>query len=243
MVSISLVSVNIERSKHLDLVVPFLQKQKPEVTTILECMERDVPLFEETLGAKCFYTPVSYFLERKDEPGGVYGQAIFSKYPLTNSRFSYYAGKHDPLPQYGDDTPEELENITRALSVVEFTKDDTQFRFAETHLTKTQKGEATELQLEDLRALLRYLEEYESFVLTGDFNAPRGRKTWDTLASKYKDNIPAHYKTSIDPMHRAAPLPYMVDGVFTTPGYSATDVELHEGVSDHMAITATITKL
>ena len=79
--------------------------------------------------------------------------------------------------------------------------------------------------------------------ICGDFNAPRGRPTWDAIAAKYKDNIPEHYKSSIDAMHRAGALPYLVDGIFTTPGYRADNVELHEGISDHKAITATITKL
>jgi hypothetical protein len=33
---------------------------------------------------------------------------------------------------------------------------------------------------------------------------------------------------------------YVVDGLFTTPEYKATDVGLVDGVSDHMAIVATI---
>jgi hypothetical protein len=34
----------------------------------------------------------------------------------------------------------------------------------------------------------------------------------------------------------------MVDGLFSTPGYLVSDVELHSGVSDHMAITANVAK-
>jgi endonuclease/exonuclease/phosphatase family metal-dependent hydrolase len=81
------------------------------------------------------------------------------------------------------------------------------------------------------------------FILTGDFNAPRGRATWDTLAAKYKDNIPARYTSSIDPSHRAGESPYVVDGIFTTPEYEARNVELHEGISDHKAVTATVVKV
>ena len=34
----------------------------------------------------------------------------------------------------------------------------------------------------------------------------------------------------------------MVDGVFSTPDYDVTGVTLHQGVSDHCAITAQIGK-
>jgi endonuclease/exonuclease/phosphatase family metal-dependent hydrolase len=104
-------------------------------------------------------------------------------------------------------------------------------------------GDVTEKQTQDLKALLAILEKIPEFVLTGDFNAPRGRETGDTIAAKYKDNIPEHYTSSIDPMHRAGELPYVVDGIFTTPQYLASNVELHLGVSDHKAVTATIAKI
>ena len=59
------------------------------------------------------------------------------------------------------------------------------------------------------------------------------------------DNIPSSYRTSIDvPRHRLRETKAnelsqnMVDGLFTTPAYSAHDVFLVDGVSDHMAIVA-----
>jgi hypothetical protein len=36
---------------------------------------------------------------------------------------------------------------------------------------------------------------------------------------------------------------FMVDGLFTTKEYQATDVHLVDGLSDHMAIVGTITKV
>lgn len=243
MASIKLVSINIERSKHLDTLIPFLKKHQPEVTTMQEVMERDIPLLEETLGVKCFYTPLCIHQERSDDAEGIYGQAIFSKYPLTSVQFAYYAGEHDPLHRFGPDTPAEIGKVARALTAVEFSKNDVPFCIATTHFTWTPDGGVSDDQKRDLKALLLLLEKIPEFVLTGDFNAPRGRSTWDTIASKYKDNIPAHYVSSIDPMHRAGELPYVVDGVFTTPEYTAEDVALHTGVSDHKAVTATITKI
>ena len=50
-------------------------------------------------------------------------------------------------------------------------------------------------------------------------------------------------RTSLDPvLHRAGPLQLMVDGVFSTDDYSVSEVTLHQGVSDHCAITCTIGK-
>lgn len=250
MASIKLVSLNIERSKHLDLVVPFLKAQKPEIATIQECMDRDIPILEEALGAKCFYAPLCEFKERADEPRGVYGQAIFFKYPFTSTREEYYSGSRDALYLFGDDKEVEINQVARALSVVEFEKEDAQFRIATTHFTWSPDGSVTDLQRQDLAALCNLLDGLDEFVLSGDFNAPRGKEIFDTLAARYRDNIPPQYLTSIDAnFHRNGKIrpgdfvDKMVDGLFTTPKYIASNVELHAGVSDHMAITATITKL
>jgi hypothetical protein len=240
MADISLVSINIERSKHLDTVIPFLKKLQPEIATIQECMERDIPVLEETLQAKCFYTPLCEYKKRFDEPAGVSGQGIFSIYPFSKTDEHYYFGSRDPLYHFGDDIEEEIAQVARALSVVECIKSGTPFRFATTHFTWSVHGDATERQLQDMSNLLSILEKLPDFILSGDFNAPRGRATWDMLAAKYKDNIPERYTSSIDPMHRAGELPYVVDGIFSTPKYEVKNVTMHSGISDHKAVTATI---
>jgi len=134
--------------------------------------------------------------------------------------------------------------VAKVLTSVEIEKGGATFRVATTHFTWSEKGEASDLQKEDLGKLFPLLEGLREFVLCGDFNAPRGRTTFDAIAAKYKDNIPLEYTTSIDgSMHRAGNLPYMVDGLFTTPEYQASNVALNSGVSDHLAITATIHKI
>ena len=70
------------------------------------------------------------------------------------------------------------------------------------------------------------------------------------LKASDADNIPPQYPTSIDvTLHkRGRERPHefadkMVDGLFTTPGYRARDVELHFGISDHAAVTALIERV
>ena len=78
-------------------------------------------------------------------------------------------------------------------------------------------------------------------VFCGDFNAPRGRETWLIIASKLKDNIPQDITTTIDGhLHRAGDLQIVVDGLFTSKNYKASDVRVISGISDHCAIVANI---
>lgn len=242
MPSIRVVSINIERFRHLDTVTAFLKENPADVVTLQEVMERDLPLLESVLDMKSFYVPLCNY-DKPDEPKGVEGQAVFAKDFVETSK-AYYAGEWDPLTRFTEDKLESIVRIAKALSWVQIERGGQLFCVATTHFTWSERGEVTDLQRKDMQALLGLLKGIPEFVLTGDFNAPRGRETWDTLAAKYKDNIPLKYTSSIDPLlHRASPLPYVVDGVFTTPGYAASNVELHTGISDHCAITATISKL
>jgi len=91
--------------------------------------------------------------------------------------------------------------------------------------------------------LCAVLETLGDFVLAGDFNAPRGKEIFSLLAERYTDNIPQKYTSSIDgTLHKAGPLPYMIDGIFSTPLYEVVDVEMVCGVSDHCAFKAFVTK-
>jgi endonuclease/exonuclease/phosphatase family metal-dependent hydrolase len=216
-------------------------------------MERDVPLFERAIGGKCFFTPLCIFAGPGEEQG-IYGQAIISKLPLVSSSALYYAGEHDPLFLFNNEQKEEvIGRQARALSLIEVEKDDVRFKIATTHFTWTSSGQTSDAQRRDLVSLIALLDVQKEFVLSGDFNAPRGGEVFEALARKYKDNIPAKYEWSLDEhLHRisretlaanakTAGVPgLMVDGLFSTPEYVTSNVILHSGVSDHCAITATI---
>ncbi len=243
MEGISLVSVNVERSKHLDRVLPFLRELNADVVCVQELMLRDVPAFEEVVGGKGFFSERCVFLARPGEDEGIEGQGIFSKFPFSSTRTNYYAGEHDPLVRFGSDKIEAIGRIARALTTVEFDARGSRFQIATTHFTWTPDGNVvTDAQRKDLEVLLQILQGGE-FALCGDFNAPRGLEIFDKLSSLFKDNIPPRYTTSIDgSLHRAGALPFMIDGLFTTPAYTAKNVRLQGGVSDHMAIVAEIVR-
>jgi hypothetical protein len=80
-------------------------------------------------------------------------------------------------------------------------------------------------------------------VLTGDFNTPRGYELFDALAAKYHDNIPTGTPTTIDgTLHKAGPIPFVVDGFFSSPSYTVSEVVLYDHESDHLAVTGTVAK-
>ena len=257
--ALSLVSLNIEGSKHLDLVLPFLRAREPDVVCLQELLSPDIPRFEQELGTSCFYSemmnlPAQHPLSGRQEPV-MMGVGIFSRFPVTRSVRHYYRrGGHDHF--LFDETSTATMHNTQSyvFAVIETDKDKGRYRIGTMHGTWVPDGQPDDFQRADTKALLEALEQEGEIVLCGDFNMPRrlsgqGGEMFGLLVARYKDNIPARYETSIDVnLHRAGKerthelSERMVDGLFTTPDYQAFEVELVRGVSDHYAVVARIGK-
>jgi endonuclease/exonuclease/phosphatase family metal-dependent hydrolase len=244
--SLRLVSVNIERSKHLDLVCSFLENENADVVCVQELCERDIPTIRRAAGEHVIFTPFAVHpADTSDTSDPVVGVGIFSRHPFVHTEIVYYRGSEDAAR-----TESPRETFTNhALVVADIRSDEATTRIVTTHFTWTPDGSASQLQRVNAAAMFERLAGMGEFVLCGDFNAPRGGEIWAMITDHFKDNVPAKYATSIDAsLHRAGRtrpqelVDKMVDGLFSTPGYQVSDVELHTGVSDHCAITATISK-
>jgi endonuclease/exonuclease/phosphatase family metal-dependent hydrolase len=189
---------------------------------------------------KGYFVPMGYDLPTEQK--GLTGIAVFSKYPMTEIHKSYYVGSEERVVVVDKSSPAALpESVQNAVLLCVIQIGDMRYRVATTHGPWTQNGDTTDYQLTDFDAMISILEKSGQFILTGDFNAPRGKEAFAKLAERYTDNIPAHYMTSLDQdLHRVKGLQWMVDGLFTTPSYTAKNVRLISGVSDHMAIVADV---
>jgi len=117
------------------------------------------------------------------------------------------------------------------------------FMIGTTHFTWTFNGETDSRQEKDLSSLFEVLDGIPELILCGDFNAPRGKKVWSALSSRYIDHIPLEYTSSIDSkLHRKKDLHHLVDGLFSTPHYETKNVRIVCNVSDHCAVVAEIYK-
>jgi endonuclease/exonuclease/phosphatase family metal-dependent hydrolase len=236
MSSIKLLQLNIEKDKHLDKIEPFLQGQDISVACFEEVPETLVNPLAEAMRAPHF----SFFptLRSKGIPEGL---MIASTHPLKDIKSYHYAGDpvlHDHIK--GSAYPE-VGTFMRAALFATVAAPSASFRIGATHFTWTPDGSVTDEQRKHLEQLFAALSEEPEFILCGDFNAPRGGETWERIAARYRDTIPQEITSSLDgSLHRAGELPYVVDGIFSTPHYSVTNVERHCGISDHCGFTAMV---
>lgn len=234
--TLNIACINIEHNRHLDRVIAFAQQKQPEVMLLQEVLEKDIPYLETALEMKSTFAALNYL----GSDSGIHklGLATFSTLPILQTDNRYYRGDGANLPYITHGQPEKM---ARAILITEIAKAEQKYCLVNTHFTWSANATPTADQHMDLDILLPMLTEIKEFVLAGDFNTPRGKVIFDTLAAKYRDNIPAHISSTLDKnLHVAKHLNIVVDGLFTTPKYQARDVEVVSDVSDHCAITANI---
>lgn len=256
---LKLLSVNIERKRHLDKIIALIDRVQPDVVCMQEVFEDDVMLLAETLQNQSnkevviHFTPIIFKTddgidkteeEYRDGQFSLmpFGNLILTTLPATDFNEQYYYGSKEDLKIHRSGV---YTDIALALSSVRVKKDDAVFHIATTHFCKNEVGSvASDFQRERIVGLLEALKNLKDVIVCGDFNAPRGGEIFTLLAERYQDNIAPEYTTSLDPdLHRAGPLPYMVDGLFTTPEYKVTHMHFETGVSDHYAIVAEIERV
>jgi len=248
--SIKLVSLNIECNKHYEKIIPFIKKQNPDVVCFQEVLEEDFELLKNELGYDGYFMPWRYFDSTDDHHAEIYGKrfgsAVFSPSISAHGHHYFWGSKECIDIPFSDFDKKNESQKCYALVWVDIDAGDGElYRLITTHFPATVKGESSPHQLEILAPFFKHIETLGEFVLCGDFNAPRGNETFTRLTERYKDCIPQSYMTSIDNnLHRNGNenIMFMVDGLFLTQAYTATDVSLKDGVSDHMAIVATLHK-
>ena len=230
LMSLKLVSVNIEGQKHLKAVEELLRREKADVVCIMEACENDLNFL------------LSEYPHREFGPNfrlpesGATGVVIASQMPIGETRIFYADGSADltiPMEGLGTHRP-----VCVSGRIGEF-------KIGAIHFTWTPNMSETEKQKQDLERLVSEFAGQE-IILTGDFNIPRGNGAYRQLAGVYRDNIPPEIRTTIDwELHRAKRegkprFEAMVDYLWSTPKYAVENIRVVSGVSDHCALVCTI---
>lgn len=242
--NLKLISLNFERSRHLERNIPFLRKEQPDILCGQEVFEGDIERISSDLDM-----PFRVWLrdtligEGKNVPGkgGYSGIVLFSRYPLSRVGYEYY---HVPESGITEEKTAETCYETNANGIVwaSIEVDGREYAFVNTHFTWSVADCPNDAQRVSFVALRNLLEKLGPNILSGDLNAPRGRGMWEEFVSFYgQDNIPKEITTTIDQeLHRKKGLQLVVDGIFAQAPYAVNDIRVVPGMSDHQAIVASV---
>jgi endonuclease/exonuclease/phosphatase family metal-dependent hydrolase len=246
-----LISLNVEGSKHWNLVDPFLAGEKPDVICLQEVFEDYAKQFAETHGMYLAFASMSLRPNGEPPMDQKKGIAMLSRIAMDNITIEDYHQPSGGIQPIGETHDHALERtVRRSLLRAKINCDGKTFTVATTHFTWTPDGFPRDYQYAAAEKLLALLEKIPEVVLCGDFNMPRGvNDIYERFAKKYHDAIPATYVSSLDlNLHRIGKdsfeaqklAGYMVDYLFLSNDYRAENVRLESGVSDHCAIVATV---
>ena len=242
----NIITLNCEYDRHFSRIFPFFQQEQPDILCIQEIFEADVPLFQENTGLQHVIFAANSIIDAPNRYGiptrGPWGIAIFSKLPFVRQQTFFYKGEADIIPNFIDGNPN---SNRRALLAVTVEDDQAQpLTIATTHFTWTPDGNTSDEQRAQLPKILEIIDGLKPCVLTGDFNAPRGKEIFDTLAKHLVDHVPTNVTSTIDEtLHYAQlKLDIVVDGFFASPKISIQKVRAIRGVSDHCAIVGEVSE-
>ncbi len=246
-----LISLNVEGSKHWDLITPFLRGEDPDVVCLQEIYRDDAERIAAAFGMEPAFAPMCLRMHGQPAVLKEQGIAILSRLPMEKPAIHDYHLSGQALMEINETDHDHIDaTVRRSLLSAPVHHEEGIFTVATTHFTLTPDGLPREYQYAAADGLFAALAAFPEIVLCGDFNMPRGvNALYPRFAKSYRDAIPSSYASSLDTsLHRAGGNPdiakifktYMVDYLFLSQGYRAEKVRLQAGVSDHCAIVATV---
>jgi endonuclease/exonuclease/phosphatase family metal-dependent hydrolase len=227
-----IVNLNTELNANIDKVEQMLLSERPDILCVQEISKEVFCKWKKDFFKDAIFAPM---VSDKSQPFCQWGIAIFSVYKITSSEVIVY---DKFIRDYKEFKGSRSERPIATLLVAGFDelKD---IKIATTHFTWSANAKTSHQQKINIKYLLNNLEKYDKLILTGDFNAPRGKNIFNQLSKKLKDNIPTTWESTLDPkLHRAKNIKIIVDGLFTIGHVKISDIRQTFGVSDHCAIVA-----
>lgn len=248
------IQINIYKGKYLDSLVSFLKSEEPDFISMQEvtwgalnlCEDRKTNLFE-LLKEKLSMAGVCYFDWKVKENPGSLGNAVFSKYPITDHKVIVL---NEPVEVDMDFVQGELGFENAPRHIIDALVDVNGGHLVHTiswHGAWTAPPVDTKETLRQSRMVRDYLQELnnkrEPFLLGGDLNSIRDNETIKLL-SRAANNLMlgSGFKQTTHPkIHKIAPRGFLVDYIMTSKDFKVKSLRVPDIiVSDHLPVVAEV---
>lgn len=249
--NLKVVQVNIFRGKYLDELIAFLKEQKADIIIAQEVTGYGANLYKDkkadtfkmvagALGYKAVLDKVTKFSDDKD---AFFANAIFSKYPIVNTRVVSFKEFRDLAldgelghPKYNRLTARHMIDAVVDLGRVKV-------HAISVHGIWTAPPTDNEDTLGEARKIVDYIQSLgndEPFLIGGDFNMPLGSKTIDIVSGAANNLlIGSGVKGTLNPAVHYLGKNLLIDFIFTSKHFKKISLEVPQvTVSDHLPVVA-----
>jgi len=237
---------NIWYKEDIDNILSTIKEINPDVICLQELtinhphhnQNIDTPRFiAEGLGFKYFFKEAQKSISNGHERK--YGNAIFSRFPIIDSKFYYIQDLQDPNIQNPDYSKEGRVYIESIIEV-----DGKKFTIATTHMSYTHEFASTPEKKVETNKLIEILKEKNSnFIFTGDLNLLPNSYTINELSKLLKNAGPTLEQNTwtTKPFSyngfNADTLNWRLDYCFVTPDIEVKSSQIIDTpYSDHLPI-------
>lgn len=232
----------------LDEAVAWIKRENPDVIVMQEVYDgkdpswerrfRSMDVLRETLGyPHDVFAPA--FLERMTFGKMEQGNAVFSRFPITESDTIFYDvpyGEREDTPEYFERTPRNLQRVTLDVNGIETNIFNTQGVWGK-------DGRDSERRIEMGRAIAGAVRGAANVILAGDFNVNPDTESISQIEGElknvFKDELASTFnmKQKTNPVFATA----VVDMVFVSPTMMVVSKSCpNVNVSDHLPLVVTI---
>lgn len=245
------IQINIYKGKYLEALVDFLKREDPDIITMEEVSAGAVNLYAdksanlfEILKEKLGYRGVFHSdVEISDNPGASFGNAVFSRWPILDSKIVVLnTFRPMTLVEFSSD-PAIWASIARHMLDVVCQVGGVKIHVISGHgrriappVDNPESTRQANLMADHLRSLGN-----EPFILGGDFNMPPETSAI-TIVSKAANNLmqDLRIKQTLNPaVHELGDKGYLVDYIFTSKHFKLESLAVPQvTVSDHLPLIA-----
>lgn len=247
---LKVIQLNLFKGKFLPEAIDFLKSQSPDIITMQEVSagvvnfyeKKDADLFrilKDELGLAGVYHSD---IKLSDEPSAKFGNAVFSKWPILESKVV-------PLNYLGPITLSEFKNTNVwarfSRHMLDAIVDVEGFRLHAISVHGRRIAPPADDD-ENVRQAVKMAEYIKSlgdqpFIVGGDFNMPQGSKVIE-IVSGVSNNLMENsgvVQTLNPKVHELGENGYLVDFVFSSKHFKKISVEVSQvTISDHLPVIA-----
>ena len=250
---VKIVQVNIYKGRYLDALVDFLVSERPDFVTMQEVTtnafnlyeDKTVSMFDLLCRRLKMHGVFNGDLKLKGDETSVFGNAVFSKYPIVGKNIL-------ELKTFRPVTIEELdgvrgnirEKIDRHLLDARIDFWGRTLHVLSWHGAWTAPPQDNDETYRQAQTVFEYLKNIDfKFILGGDLNAVRESKTVQLISSisnNFMNNSKIHGTLNLS-VHKIAPMGYLIDYIFASKGTKLNKLSVPQiTVSDHLPVIAEV---